>query len=59
MPCFLVWVVVVVVIMVVTVVRCLIGCGAILDEFLSRLEFPDALLLMPEIFEAGNDDGKF
>jgi hypothetical protein len=57
MPRFLVWVVVVVVVVVVTVVRCLICCGEILDGLLSRLEFLDALLSMPETFEAGDDDG--
>jgi hypothetical protein len=57
MPHFLVWVVVVVVVVVVTVVRCLISCGEIFDGFLSRLQFLDALLSMPEIFEAGNNYG--
>jgi hypothetical protein len=57
MPRFLVWVVVVVVVMVLTVVRCLISCGEIFDGLLSRLDFLDALLTMPEIFEAGDDDG--
>jgi len=58
MPRFLVWVVVVVVVVVVTVVRCLISCREIsVDRLLSRLEFLDAVLWMPEIFEAGDDDG--
>jgi len=57
MPRFLVWVVVVVVIVVVTVVHYLITCGEILDELLASLVFLDALHSMPEIFEAGDDDG--
>jgi hypothetical protein len=57
MPCFPVWVVVVVVVVVVTVVRCLISWGEIFEGLLLRLEFRDVLLSMPEIFEAGDDDG--
>jgi hypothetical protein len=57
MPSFQEWVVVVVIVVVLTVVCCLISCGEILDGLLPRLLFLDALLSMPEIFEAGDDDG--